>query len=80
MTPEQFCYWLQGRAELVAAPLDAAEWEAVKQHLGTVFNKVTPPAPGNGHYISGIGIGTHHGNRTAELRQGDINPLTTATC
>jgi hypothetical protein len=44
MTPEQFCYWLQGRAELQPdkAP-SAAEWTMIREHLGTVFAKVTPP-------------------------------------
>lgn len=45
MTPEQFCYWLQGRAELVSGPPTAEEWECIRQHLGTVFTKVTPPGP-----------------------------------
>lgn len=46
MTPEQFCYWLQGRAELVSGPPTFDEWNCVRQHLATVFTKVTPPGPG----------------------------------
>ncbi len=42
MTPEQFCYWLQGRAELVPTPPSEAEWTAIRDHLGAVFKKVTP--------------------------------------
>ena len=43
MTPEQFCYWLQGRAELQPdVPLSDAEWKSVREHLATVFVKVTP--------------------------------------
>src|SRR5690348_13034760 len=44
MTPEQFCYWLQGRAELQpdTAPTKA-EWKMIREHLQTVFVKVTPP-------------------------------------
>lgn len=42
MTPEQFCYWLQGRAELVPTPPSEAEWTAIRDHLKAVFNKVTP--------------------------------------
>jgi hypothetical protein len=44
MTPEQFCYWLQGRAELQPdnAPTPE-EWKAICEHLATVFHKVTPP-------------------------------------
>lgn len=45
MTPEQFCYWLQGRAELVSGPPKAEEWECIRQHLATVFTKVTPTGP-----------------------------------
>lgn len=45
MTPEQFSYWLQGFTELspdmpVPSP---AQWQAIKDHLQTVFVKVTPP-------------------------------------
>jgi len=42
MTPEQFCYWLQGRAELVPTPPSEDEWTAIRDHLQAVFNKVTP--------------------------------------
>ncbi|MFV1943440.1 hypothetical protein VPH49_21750 [Pseudomonas luteola] len=55
MTPEQFCYWLQGRAELVDAPLSEQEWASVKQHLDAVFKKVTPLAPGQWPHPS-VGI------------------------
>ena len=47
MTPEQFAYWLQGCAELNPA-MDAPspeQWKAIKDHLATVFVKVTPPFP-----------------------------------
>lgn len=45
MTPEQFAYWLQGFAELTdsQAQPSPAQWQAIKDHLDTVFNKVTPP-------------------------------------
>lgn len=45
MTPEQFAYWLQGCAELnpeMDAP-SPAQWQAIKDHLATVFVKTTPP-------------------------------------
>ncbi|MFL1548812.1 hypothetical protein [Pseudomonas sp. AN3A02] len=44
MTPEQFAYWLQGFTELnpdMDQPTPA-QWKAIKDHLATVFNKVTP--------------------------------------
>lgn len=45
MTPEQFCYWLQGFME-VGLPqgqtISKEQAEAIKAHLATVFVKVTP--------------------------------------
>lgn len=43
MTPEQFCYWLQGRFELLpdVVPTET-EWKMIAAHLQTVFHKVTP--------------------------------------
>lgn len=44
MSPEQFAYWLQGCAELnpdMEAP-SPEQWKAIKDHLKTVFVKVTP--------------------------------------
>lgn len=43
MTPEQFCYWLQGRAELDETPPTPEQWKSIREHLATVFVKVTPP-------------------------------------
>ncbi len=47
MTPEQFAYWLQGFTELTKdMPVPSpAQWQAIKDHLTTVFVKVTPPMP-----------------------------------
>lgn len=42
MTPEQFTYWLQGYAELNAEPPTGEQWQSIKDHLATVFHKVTP--------------------------------------
>lgn len=43
MTPEQFCYWLQGRAELQPNnPPSEEEWAMIVIHLQTVFHKRTP--------------------------------------
>lgn len=42
MTPEAFCYWLQGHVELGGAPPTAEQWEVIKDHLKLVFTKVTP--------------------------------------
>lgn len=45
MTPEQFAYWLQGFAEMQLSkePPTREQWETIKDHLQTVFKKVTPP-------------------------------------
>ena len=45
MTPEQFVYWLQGFNEIrdiEAVGLSENEWEIIREHLKTVFHKVTP--------------------------------------
>lgn len=46
MTPEQFCYWLNGFGELTTETPTPEQWKAIKEHLETVFTKVTPSAPG----------------------------------
>ncbi|MFX3547691.1 hypothetical protein V8918_02875 [Ralstonia mannitolilytica] len=46
MTPEQFVYWLQGFVELSGNGGPTPEqWKSICDHLGTCFNKVTPPVP-----------------------------------
>jgi hypothetical protein len=42
MTPQDFCYWLQGFAELTDKPPTAAQWKAIQDHLALAFTKVTP--------------------------------------
>lgn len=42
MTSEQFAYWLQGFAELNDGPPSPEQWQAIRDHLQTVFVKVTP--------------------------------------
>lgn len=44
MTPEQFAYWLAGFVELTRGQVpDPAQWKSIREHLDTMFNKVTPP-------------------------------------
>lgn len=47
MTPEQFCYWLQGIAEAGNTTVQPTpqQWTIIKDHLQTVFKKVTPAYP-----------------------------------
>lgn len=45
MTPEQFCYWLQGFAEITDTDLGGVqprEWQIIRDHLNLVFKKETP--------------------------------------
>ena len=45
MSPESFCYWLQGLLEVGVADgqaLQPNQVKAIKEHLATVFVKVTP--------------------------------------
>lgn len=43
MTPENFCYWLQGYFELTHSKnLNSMQFQIVQDHLNLVFNKVTP--------------------------------------
>ena len=44
MTPEQFCYWMQGFVELSGGNVPTPEqWTSIGEHLQQVFNKKTPP-------------------------------------
>lgn len=46
MTPENFCYWLQGLFEVGGSEsLNSAQTQIVKDHLALVFSKVTPQYP-----------------------------------
>lgn len=47
MNAVNFCYWLQGFAELTPETPTAEQWKSIKEHLALVFTKVTPKAPGN---------------------------------
>lgn len=43
MTPENFCYWLQGMLEIVdPKSLDEKQIAVIKDHLSLVLNKITP--------------------------------------
>lgn len=44
MTPENFCYWLQGALELGGdqVTLGCNQVQIIQDHLDLVFNKVTP--------------------------------------
>lgn len=43
MTPENFCYWLQGMLEISGAEsLSKEQLAIIKEHLGYVFDKPVP--------------------------------------
>lgn len=42
MTPEQFCYWLQGYAEMGSPAPNEEQWQVIKDHLKLAFKKETP--------------------------------------
>lgn len=42
MTPQDFCYWLHGFAELNGSQPTPEQWQSIREHLALVFNKVTP--------------------------------------
>jgi hypothetical protein len=61
MTAEQYAYWLNGFVELTEWKQPTPEqWKSICEHLGTVFNKVTPSVQ---FRVDGI--------RSAELRLSD---------
>lgn len=46
MTPDQFCYWLQGFFELsTTRALTKAQAKMIQEHLSLVMTKVTPEMP-----------------------------------
>lgn len=49
MTPEQFTYWLQGYMEVSGVYPTETQWKVIKDHLQTVFHKVTPQRDLIGH-------------------------------
>lgn len=48
MDAQQFAYWLQGFAELNEAAPSPEQWKSIREHLATVFVKVTPSLGGLG--------------------------------
>lgn len=55
MTPEQFCYWLQGYFELGSggrAGMTDGQVETIKDHLNLVFTKVTPDRRPKGEILN----------------------------
>lgn len=75
MTPEQFCYWMQGYVELTGSNEVTPEvWASIKDHLQLVFEKKTPERT----------VGPAHDMLLRGPRLGDYQPAmpgqTTVTC
>lgn len=76
MTPEQFVYWLQGFVEMhptenIPTP---QQWLMIKDHLQTVFTKVTPERNGNAPNLAEL-------IKEAQKQRPDLfRPLDTAIC
>ena len=72
MTPEQFCYWLQGFFEismdLGQRGLTPQQCQVIQDHLQLVFDKVTPNRGGSGG-----------GEKPKVLTEDDIKELIIAT-
>lgn len=57
MSPEQFAYWLQGFVELNGSEPTVEQWQSIKDHLKTVFMKVTPEVRQVGPTYPGLRTG-----------------------
>ena len=44
MTKTEFCYWLQGYAEIYADAPDEVQWDIIKDKLAGVFDQPKLPA------------------------------------
>ena len=71
MEPEQFTYWLQGFVELNGETPTPEQWRSIKEHLQTVFVKVTPPV-----YMQGTSI--EYNPQPSDYKTGD--PLPQVIC
>lgn len=63
MTSEQFSYWLQGFSEMNEEPPTPEQWTSIKEHLSTVFVKVTPDLTRVGVSIKGGAISSPKDSR-----------------
>ena len=58
MDPLQFCYWLQGFAEINGDSPNEAQWKAIRDHLNLVFVKKTPEYHTKPTYRDATSIGS----------------------
>lgn len=89
MDAQSFCYWLQGFVELCPNQHPTiSQWNAVKDHLQLVFNKVTPQYTPDFHVTPNFPLSTQLRDaivkKTAPYPVAPSNPafpgLSTMTC
>lgn len=77
MESKDFCYWLQGFAEIGYESPTPEQWNVIKDHLALVFTKVTPSYP----YIPQDGtIQPFDFNPTPMWYTNPINPIPGTIC
>lgn len=70
MNRDDFIMWLQGFAELSDKPPTPEQWQSIKEHLATCFNKVTPPLS-TSELMDKI-----NDSLQRKIKSGEIKPLT----
>ena len=60
MTSRDFCFWLQGGAELVGEAPTADQWKVIKAHLNLVFVHEIDPSMGDAAHQETLN-NIHHG-------------------
>lgn len=80
MTPENFCYWLQGFNELNGQTPTEDQWKSITEHLELVFKKVTPKAPGQVYRQPTLHNGGLLGERAICSAQSSTEPRVEITC
>lgn len=80
MTPENFCYWLQGFSELNGQAPTEDQWKSITEHLGLVFKKVTPPGPGQTTLVERLNNGGLLRDRAMCSAQSTTEPRVEITC
>ncbi|MBU0860269.1 MAG: hypothetical protein KKC02_09060 [Gammaproteobacteria bacterium] len=84
MTPENFCYWLQGFNELNGQVPTDDQWKSITEHLELVFKKVTPAGPGQVYrqptLLERLNDGGLLGERAICSAQSTTEPRVEITC
>lgn len=85
MTPEAFCYWLQGALELAdMKEMSPEDVQKIKDHLKLVFDKLTPVYPAGIQLTPAVqpfydGVGQQLVQRTVSNGTGYLPPAESIT-